>query len=448
MFNRFFRLSVPVKEPAHTKSVQLAAADAPTEETILHGRALSDTSEYRDRYDYDRDDILLKALTAWRVNPMARRGVELTTQFILGSGMVITSKDTKANKFLKDWQEHPSNDIAGQLSSWADELWRSGNLFLLASVDSSGMTYYRPIPAEMIKDLETYANDPYRLKRITLKDMDQSTYPAYKAGSKQRTFVLHFPINRPAGAEWGESDLAPILRYISLYTDWLIDRAALNKYMKPSYIVQKNFNSDPEKRAYANTLRPPVPGSTTIADTDEIWGTIEANLGAFDAAQDGLAIKKMIATGFGFPLHYFAEPESSTRTTAEASGTPTFRRLQQRQLWFIQILNKLARISLAVASRLDSSLNPSAIIDIAAPDISERDNAQMAMSGQRIAAALMPLFDVIGAEEIVKMIYRFTGESEIPIIIKGARPLGIKDSSQDGAPPNKDPSDPQDEPEL
>ena len=37
---------------------------------------------YRDRYTYDRSKVLAEALLAWRLNPLARRIIEITTQYI------------------------------------------------------------------------------------------------------------------------------------------------------------------------------------------------------------------------------------------------------------------------------------------------------------------------------------------------------------------------------
>ena len=42
--------------------------------------------------------------------------------------------------------------------------------------------------------------------------------------------MLHYAINRPVGAQWGESDLAPVLRWLSRYAAWLEDRARLNRF--------------------------------------------------------------------------------------------------------------------------------------------------------------------------------------------------------------------------
>ena len=65
-----------------------------------------------------------------------------------------------------------------------------------------------------------------------------------------------------------------------------------------------------------------------------------------EAGEDGLALKKMIAAGAGIPLHFLAEPESATRTTAEAAGGPTYRRLEQRQQYFCWLVADVARAAL------------------------------------------------------------------------------------------------------
>ncbi len=78
--------------------------------------------------------------------------------------------------------------------------------------------------------------------------------------------------------------------------------------------------------------------------TCETWSVIQPNLASQEAGEDGLAIKRMIAAGAGLPLHFLAEPESATRTTAESAGGPTFRHFEQRQRHFLWMLSDLARI--------------------------------------------------------------------------------------------------------
>ena len=62
--------------------------------------------------------------------------------------------------------------------------------------------------------------------------------------------MLHYAINRPVGAQWGESDLAPVLRWLSRYAAWLEDRARLNRFRTAFlYIVHAKFSSEAERRA-------------------------------------------------------------------------------------------------------------------------------------------------------------------------------------------------------
>ena len=46
--------------------------------------------ESRDRLPYDQQTILQLALEAWRSNPLARRIVELTSQYVVGGGIRIS----------------------------------------------------------------------------------------------------------------------------------------------------------------------------------------------------------------------------------------------------------------------------------------------------------------------------------------------------------------------
>jgi hypothetical protein len=124
-------------------------------------------------------------------------------------------------------------------------------------------------------------------------------------------------------------------------------------------------------------------------------------------------LKKMIASGTPFPLHYLAEPESTTRTTAEAAGTATFRDLEQMQTEFCDMLSALARVALEVRKRIRRGVNPNALIDIGAPDITERDNSLLALAANRIWPVLADLYDrkLMESQEFLRLVYRMAGEN-------------------------------------
>ena len=129
---------------------QLAAS--PITDNNFFPTGMSDN--YRTRYDYDRLKVQEECLRAWRVNPLARRIVNLISQFVIGKGVSIETDHKGTKKFLDEWLNHPLNKIPGQLKSWKDEGTRTGNLFFLFSVDKlSGMSYLRAVPAELIKEI-------------------------------------------------------------------------------------------------------------------------------------------------------------------------------------------------------------------------------------------------------------------------------------------------------
>ena len=273
-----------------------------------------------------------QSLLAWRTNPLARRIVELTSQYVVGGGLTINCKHEQAAAFLAEVWNHRLNRMPVRVFEMCDELTRTGNLFVLISTDPAGMSYLRVIPASNIEEIQSRENDieqPVAFKlKASLDDLNPQPIPAYdpQGDNPQQAVMLHYAINRPAGAQWGEPDLAPLLRWLSRYSNWLEDRARLNRYRNAFlFVVQAKFASEAQRKARQTALNanPPKPGSILVADENETWKALSPRLESGDAEKDGLAIKKMIAAGAGIPLHFLAEPESATRTTAEAAGGPT-----------------------------------------------------------------------------------------------------------------------------
>ena len=382
----------------------------------------------RDRQAYDREEILRQALQAWQVNPLARRIVELTTQYVVGGGVALSSSDPAAQAFLGEWQAHPLNQFAVRMVEWCDELSRSGELFLLASTDAAGMTYLRALPALQVAEVITAGNDlqqevAYRLRpeagsldggqiwQAARPDLDETG-----EDGRFTTVMLHYAVNRPVGAVRGESDLAPLLRWLNRYAAWLEDRARLNRFRTAFlYVVRTRFNSEAERRTRQNALQahPPSPGSILVTDESETWDVINPRLEAGDAATDGLALKKMIAAGAGVPLHFLAEPESATRTTAESAGGPTFRRFEQRQRFFLWMLADLARLALRRRAAVDAGVAEDAPVRVYGADLSPRDNADLAQAAATVTESFMRLYHagLISAAELLRLVYRFAGEA-------------------------------------
>jgi hypothetical protein len=383
-----------------------------TEDSISRSAAAW-SQRFRNRLDYERLKVLTEAVNAWRANPLARRVVEITSEFVLGDGFGVTSRNRRTAAFLRRFWTHELNDMDAQLREWADEAWRSGDLFVLFSTDAGGFPLVRAVPAESIIEIATAPNDYRQETAYKRSGLDEEPYPAYAPGLD--SFVLHFPLNRAAGASFGESDLAPLLYWIGLYKQWLEDRARLNYFRQLfSFVVSKPFENEAAQKAYAAELsnRKPQPGAILLSDPGETWSVLAPRLESSEAAEDGLALKRMIATGAGLPLHFLGEPESSTRTTAESAGEPAFKRFKARQAYLRGAVRGVLRAALAVYRQNGGRVPAEAEFEVSVPDISGRDNAELAIAVQRVVNAFAPLYNakLVDAGEFLRLVYRFLGE--------------------------------------
>jgi hypothetical protein len=420
---------------------QMAAVFHETDSSIAIGRGFS--SELRDRYDYERADVLQDALDAWRLNPLARRIVELTTQYVVGQGISLNCKNERTMNFIKSFWNDRLNRMDIRVFELCDELTRSGNIFVLISTDSSGMSYIRCVPAADIEHIEARSNDVEQpeafFRKATIDELDPAPYLAYDPEidnpNEDGTFepmMLQYTINRPIGGQWGESDLAPVLKWLSRYSAWLEDRARLNRFRNAFlFVVKSKFSSEAERiaRQAALAANPPAPGSILVTDESETWDVISPKLEASDANMDGLALKKMVAAGSGIPMHFLAEPEGSTRTTAEAAGGPTFRHFEQRQKYFLWIVQDILKVVIARRSLVDRRTSKKNEIEVRGADISARDNVSLAMAASNIESVLVGLRqrELIDNDEFLRMVYRFCGEFvDIPEMIARGKAEGVQ----------------------
>jgi hypothetical protein len=412
-----------------------------TDSSFLVG-ARSWGSNDRERFDYDREETLRLALEAWRVNPLARRIVELTTQYVVGSGMRLRVDHGHTHKFVDEFWQHRLNQLSMRIYEFSDELTRAGELFLVVSTDAAGMSYLRAVPAIDILEVTCAENDLKQEISYTQKPMapgeDPRVWQAYDETQEMQgedgsfpAVMVHYAINRPVGTVRGESDLAPLLRWLSRYANWLEDRARLNRYRNSFlFVVKGKWQTEAERLARQNqlTLNPPTPGSILVTDDTETWEIMSPKLESQDANEDGLALKKMIAAGSGLPLHFLAEPEGSNRSTAESAGGPTYRHFEQRQEFFTWLIQDLARIVIRRRAMVDGRIKADAGIQVTGADLSARDNAALSVAMSTAGNALAMLRDraVIDDAELLRMVYRFAGEAvDVEAILARGRREGF-----------------------
>jgi hypothetical protein len=284
----------------------------------------------------------------------------------------------------------------------------------------------RAVPALEIQEIESAPNDVEQERFILQKPgsvgEDVKRWRVYDpvddASDESGGFaavMLHYAVNRPVGAKRGESDLAPVLRWLTRYGAWLEDRIRLNRFRQTFVFVVKGVYESAAKRLERQreiNANPPNPGSILVTDESETWDVIQPKLDSFEASLDGMAVKKLIAVGAGVPLHFLAEPESSTRTTAEQAGGPTFRHYTRRQLFFSWMMQDIAGAVARRRAMVDHAVREDTGITVSGAEIGVRDNATLASAAAAVVGAFTQLHDagLISDAELVRMAYKFGGE--------------------------------------
>jgi hypothetical protein len=381
---------------------------------------------------HDRDaseiqSLYENALLAWRRNPIAWRIVAITTDYIIGDRLRLTSNNRNLSKFLSLFWHHPKNMIDLRLEAMSDELARAGDLFVvLFRNEADGMSYIRFVTKDRIEKIETAEND-WENELVYYETQDTGEprrwlSPANPASAEAPAVMLHYSVNRPLGALLGESDLASMLPWLQRYSRMLEDRVRLHWAVKAFlWFVTVPVNKIKEKEAQYRT--PPDAGSVIVKDESEKWEVMAPSLRGADASHDLKAVRGMIDAGSGYPPHWRGESSDANLATATAMQAPTERHLLRRQQYFIYVLEDLVyqayQRSLQLGfSRKLPTMDYDKLFVASMPDVSRSDNEVLARSARDLSQAMSTLAAQLpGKSETftkiaLRLALRFAGEPQ------------------------------------
>jgi hypothetical protein len=384
------------------------------------------------RHDRDAADIEQQyddALTAWRKNPMAWRIVQITTDYTVGEGIKLSSPNRHMQRFIEHFWLHRENNIALRLESMSEELSRSGDLFpLLFRERHTGVSILRFITKDEIAKIETKENDWEREIAIYQKADDPTNpkrwvTPHNSRANRYKAIALHYTINRPIGAQFGESDLATVLPWLQRYSRMLEDRVRFHWATRLFlWMVKVPRNRVAEKAEQYR--QPPAAGSIIVHDESEEWEVKSPVIRGADAAPDLKAVRNMIDGGSGYPPHWRGEATDVNLATAQAMQEPAERHLARRQKYFVWMLQDITWHAYQRANQLRPQLWPeitenrySELYTYAAPDVSRTDNMVLAQATHDLAAAFQSINEQYPESDtlrklLLKLLLKFAGEQQ------------------------------------
>ncbi|HZO75636.1 MAG TPA: hypothetical protein VFB60_25750 [Ktedonobacteraceae bacterium] len=429
-----------------------ASASSPTQEDWYWGRAvtggeedyywrrLSDNWYMKDVIPSTYLEIHNACYEAYNANPIAFAIIEITASFVLGKGVTIAANQPDVQKVLMDFWHDPDNHMDTRVYALCTELSLYGEQFIRFYVNKiNGRVKIRQIDPSIIDQIETDPDDIETPLRFHQRPIGPSATlpgdPPLIVPLEQNNFagawfiagtdVVQFCINKVSNAKRGKSDLATLLPWLRRYKDWLTDRVRINKY-KGAFLWDVQLQGADKKaidRKKMEYMYPPEPGSVIIHNEAEKWSAVKPEINASEAAEDGRALKLMLAVGAQLPEHYLADGNYGNRATAAEMGLPTFLKFQRRQHVMRAMLRTIldrvlleARKAKVLQEQIDAGY------DILFPEMNIADHQTLASATQMLVSALSvaKAQGWVSDETAMRLLFQFAGE-ELDIYEEQAR---------------------------
>jgi hypothetical protein len=398
-------------------------------------------------------ELYQDTIDAWRKNPLAKRAVDITADYVIGDGISLSSSHRPLQRYIDAFWSHRKNHMDNRLEVMCNELTLAGDLFpVLFTNPFDGLSYVRFVPKDRIARIETAPNDweserrfvelprwrgimageepgPDRPGDTTESGEDDGRQPVLwhgpehpRATDPETPVMLHYSVNRPLGVLMGEGDLATMIPWLLRYSRMLEDRVRLHAAVR-SFLWFVTVDSNKVEAKQSEYATPPEAGSIIVKDDGEEWDVMTPSLRGADAEHDLEAVRRMIYTGSSFPPHWYGE-RGSNRAEAAAMQAPAERHLLRRQRYFVFVLQDLLyhgyrRVQAAVPSLPAlGTQNYQRLFAPAVPDISREDNQELAHAAERLTNVYKQL--VLEQEprsrtltkSLLTQIFRFMGEPQ------------------------------------
>lgn len=332
--------------------------------------------------------IILIARLRCIKDPMLKRGMNVSAQYVFGRGVQITSPDQATNDLLREWRER-NKGVLGHVS--LTDLERSkfydGNLFFCCFTDAanSGDVNIRTIDATEIMDVMTDPDDtskPWYYKRVwTQGNPDPVTgvvsnvkqeawYPAlnFEPGAGGKGYydriqgidvqwdapIYHRKCAAPAKWHFGLPEVYCALQWGDMVRRFLADCMTIRNALAQFSMILTTKGGQQALQGAKQQL------STTVGPNASLWdanppavagsifaagpgSTLQAfnSKGAGGSPDDVRQYKLMVCMCFGLPESFFADMNTSNLATATSLDRPTELNFMERQEVWVEDLTVL-----------------------------------------------------------------------------------------------------------
>lgn len=372
------------------------------------------------------------SIYAWERTRIGNRLIELPIAFLIAEGVTLRVSDPKGQEWLDAFWRDPINRMGMRLESLMREMALYGHQVWPAAVREDGhvrLGYIDPLLIEKviispeqgempIVVVAMKASGKRCLFRVIYGGDEDDLFPLGSGARKLRDGAtdgdaFYFRINALLNGRVGRPDLVSAIDLVDAVEETLmgeVDRGRAQRSV--IWDVTIKGASEEEIRKRAAEITPPDPLSVRVHNENEVWDALAPTLNATEGAAATRMLINYLLGGATLPEHYFAEGGNVNRATAGEMAEPTFKVFTQRQKFWKEVLEDVARHVLR-QRRIALGYDPEVVgVDPAwtpraeFPELTSRDLSRYAAAlPQAVAAALQAVDGGLVTEETaVRMI--------------------------------------------
>lgn len=356
------------------------------------------------------ENQILMAYWLYKTNPLATFLIDTPAAFIAADTMPFTCDDEDIKKLFQAFWDR--NRLELRWSNYIKESAVFGNLVLTAHVaEQTGRVKLGYLDPGLIvttiadpEDVQTKigvqikATERHKgriLKVILDSDTEEDLSPDAKSLREQMTDgqCFLFQINCMSSEMLGTSDLFNVGEHLESFEQMMLDAGEKYSQFNAFYYDitvegADNKKLEEEKRLYT----PPRTGGAFIHNEKVKCEAVAPDLKAPDAEAASRLQRRHILGAKNVPNHWYADPDGSNRSTADAMDRPTlmnFTRRQNEAKAVLKTIGDFVVTSALKASYLNVPEDEAYKYTISTPPLTDKDVAKLSTMLQQVSSSLV-----------------------------------------------------------
>lgn len=307
----------------------------------------------RELPEYLHDRMIVQSFKAFRTNPMAKRLIEIQTNFILGNGLSVNSEDAEVAAAVYEWWNDPYNNWPTKIVRRIRDLSIYGEWLHRPLVARDGFVRIADVQPDNIATVRADPLDHGVCDMVLLKEIAQPggvvkdapirvirhrliPFPggAIEMDPDYSGDLFYFGMNQTTDSLRGVGELFTVLDYIDAYDDMLFARVEKLKLMNQFFwdiAVDGMTETELQSWLAKQTDLPPKTGSVFAHNAAITATAVVPDLKSDDHSTDASLVKSHIISSAGWPGTWFDDPGGAGRAVGAEMAEPALRNVVNLQ---------------------------------------------------------------------------------------------------------------------